>query len=141
MPGTVADILIESEIIAVGAPGLLAERGHDPLRLPWLTRDAFELGLLRKVGFDPEALQFRNVGPMSMEAAAARLGYGIMICPEIMVQADLASGELERLRIPGLGMMAYHAVTPQGRVRASAAAYIAWLKRELKGGSLSAGLT
>jgi len=131
IPGTDVDVLVQSPIVAVGAPRLLAEVGHDPHKLPWLTRDAFEVGLLRKAGFDPDVFQFRNVGPMSMEASAARLGYGIMICPEVMARDDLASGELEQLDIPDLGMMAYHIVTPQGRVRPSAGAYIAWLKRQL----------
>lgn len=133
IPGTEADVLLHSEIVAVGAPRLFQEHGHDPSRLPWLTRDAFEMGLLRKAGYDPDALTFRNVGPMSMEASAARLGYGVMICPEVMVRQDLASGELERLDLQHLGMMAYHVVTPRGRVRKTAGAYIAWLKRQLSG--------
>lgn len=132
-PNTTSDVLIRSEIIAVGAPRLLAEAKHDPQKVPWLTHDAFELGLLRKAGYDPDALQFRNVGPDTMEGAAARMGYGMMICPEVMVQRDLASGELERLVMPTLGMMAYHVVTPEGQVRQSAGTYIAWIKRQLTG--------
>lgn len=132
IPGTDADVLIQSEIIAVGAPALIAEGEGDPTRLPWLTRDPFEMGLLRKAGYDPDALQFRNVGPMSMEAAAARMGYGMMICPEVMVQADLASGELQKLALPKLGIMAYHVVTPRGVIRPTAATYVSWLKGTLQ---------
>lgn len=131
MPDTDIDILVQSPIVAAGAPGLIAEAGGDPTALPWLTRDPFEIGLLQNAGFDTDALEFRNVGPMSMEAAAARMGYGIMICPEVMIRADLSSGELVKLGLPDLGEMAYHVVTPKGLVRPAARTYIAWLKRQM----------
>ena len=141
MPGTKSEVLVKSPIIAVASPDLISQRGTDPRQLPWLTRDEFELGALRSAGFDPDGLTFRNIGPPSLEPAAARMGYGVMICPEIMARADIATGDLVRLDMPDLGMMAYDVVTPSGHVRPSASAYIAWLRRQLTEGDMTAPLT
>ena len=48
IPGTQVDVLIQSTIIAVAAPELIAERSVDAL--PWLTQDPWERGLSEQGG-------------------------------------------------------------------------------------------
>ena len=76
-----------------------------------------------------------------MEAQAARMGYGVMICPEVMIREDLTLGKLAVLPITGFGTMAYQVMTPPGPVRAPVRAYIDWLRRVLEGEGLSGQLT
>ncbi|MBF9030650.1 LysR family transcriptional regulator [Rhodobacterales bacterium HKCCE3408] len=130
-PGLDAMLLIDCEMVAVAAPTYFEDGPPDPMAIPWFTHDAFERGLLRDSGLDPDRLTYRDVGPPTMEPAAARMGFGVMVCPEIMVREDLASGELCRLPLEIRGTVAYYAAMPQGPRHPHLQVYVDWLVRAL----------
>lgn len=137
-PGLDAEPLIESAVIAVGAPSMLAPgapEAPDVAALPWIWSPgvAFEEETLAAFGLDYRQLRNVDIGVPHLHLTLARQGLGLAFTPEILVQEDLASGALCRAPLPSPFALTYYAVTPGGPLRPQARAFIDWLKEALGG--------
>jgi len=137
--GTRATSLIEEEVVPVCAPALLGTRRRlhpkDLAALPLLQqstrpeawRQWFE-------AMDVEA-PFALSGPRyelySMTAAAAAHGLGLALVPRLLIEPELARGELVvACPRPLLSGRAYYLVMPErGEPRPALATFAAWLQR------------
>lgn len=129
-PGLNADLLCESQLIVVGAPGLIGGEKPDLAELPWLWNrgTGYEEKRFRSIGLDPDTLKSVDLGSPDFEISAAVQGLGLTIAPEILVRNELASNQLRQVKAPGLKILRYYAVTPKGPVRPHAKKFIEWLK-------------
>lgn len=132
-PGLVAEPLLESDMIAVGAPSLVGGKkdGFDAMPWIWSAGVAFEENTLAAFGLDTGVLKNVDIGVPSMQLTLARQGLGIAFAAEILVQDELASGELVRVPLASPFSVTYSAVTPVGPIRPQAQAFIKWLKETL----------
>ena len=132
-PGLVAEPLIESEMIAVGAPSLVHDGMAPVAQLPWIWSAgvAFDEETIEAFGLDRGQLRNVDIGVPSLQLSLARQGLGIAFATDVLVRDDLASGDLVRVPLPSPFSVTYHAVTPAGPVRPQARAFIAWLKQAL----------
>ncbi|RJG23447.1 LysR substrate-binding domain-containing protein [Massilia cavernae] len=139
-PGTSAIHLIDERIIPVASPKLLAGRRR------WHARDLVDLPLLQqstrpdawRQWFD--AMDVTNElalrGPrfelFSMLTTGAAHGLGVALLPAILIESELASGELRQVCDTAVhGSRAYYLVTPE-RVDAkpALALFSGWLMRQ-----------
>ncbi|MEG1113608.1 MAG: LysR substrate-binding domain-containing protein, partial [Janthinobacterium sp.] len=124
-PGTRATLLMHEEIVPVASPRLLAARSD------WQPQDLLELTLLQqstrpgawRQWFD--AMQVEGEGRdgahygaryelFSMLAMAAVQGQGVVLLPRMLVEAELARGELQIVcERPLRGQRAYYLITPE----------------------------
>ncbi|MDP7152554.1 MAG: LysR substrate-binding domain-containing protein [Paracoccaceae bacterium] len=129
-PGLDAEALLESEMIAVGAPSLVNDNMDPVDQLPWIWSAGvtFEEETIQAFGLDTQRLKNVDIGVPSLQLSLARQGLGISFTPEVLVRNELASGDLLRVPLPSPFSVAYYAVTPVGPVRPQAEAFITWLK-------------
>jgi DNA-binding transcriptional LysR family regulator len=135
--GTRAVALIEEEVLPVCAPGLLGARHRlapeAVARLPLLqqsTRPAAWRQWFEAMGVDaPLALSGPRYELYSMTAAAAAQGMGVALVPRLLIEAELARGELVvACNRPLKSERAYYLVTRErGEERPLLAAFRAWL--------------
>ncbi len=139
-PGTRADVLMPEEVVPVASPALLAGRKRwrpeDLTRLPLLQQSTRPLAWQRWF----EAHRVREVaalaGPryelFSMLAMAAASGMGVALIPRMLIQRELASGELVVACATSLPPeRAYYLVTPLGAgERAAVSRLRSWLLEE-----------
>lgn len=132
-PGLAAEPLIESEIIAVGAPSLVNDNMAAPDQLPWIWSAGvkFEEETMKAFGLDTQRLKNVDIGVPFLQLSLARQGLGISFTPEVLVRDELASGDLCRVPLPSPFSVTYYAVTPVGPVRPQAQTFITWLKKTL----------
>nr|WP_258091974.1 LysR substrate-binding domain-containing protein [Salipiger pentaromativorans] len=132
-PGLAAEPLLESEIIAVGAPSLVTDHMGPPDQLPWIWSAGvpFEEETMKAFGLDTQRLKNVDIGVPFLQLPLARQGLGVSFAPEVLVRDDLASGALCRVPLPSPFSVTYYAVTPAGPVRPQAQAVITWLKKTL----------
>ena len=121
-PGTRATLLMHEEIVPVASPRLLAARSHwQPQHLLALTllQQSTRPGAWRQ-WFD--AMQVDGEGArygaryelFSMLAMAAVQGQGVVLLPRMLVEAELARGELRIVcERPLRGQRAYYLITPE----------------------------
>jgi LysR family glycine cleavage system transcriptional activator len=134
-PGLVAELLVPTSMVLVGAPALIGDRTirepRDILDLPWMQ----ELGTtemsawLRDHGV--EAARKPNVVhlPGHLVLEAVRIGDGVSLSTRVNVERDLATGRLVVLfeeDEPGLGC---YIVTRPGVLRPPLKAFVGWLRR------------
>jgi LysR family glycine cleavage system transcriptional activator len=140
--GTQATLLIEEEVVPVCAPALL--RGRKRLQ----ARDLAALPLLQqstrpeawRQWFEamdveaPLALSGPRYELYSMTAAAAAEGLGLALVPRLLIEPELARGELViACPKPHKSGRAYWLVTPErGEPRPALAAFAAWLQRQVQ---------
>jgi len=142
--GTRAVALIEEEVVPVCAPALLGARRRlqpaDLARLPLLqqsTRPEAWRQWFEAMGVDaPFALSGPRYELYSMTAAAAAHGLGVALVPRLLIEPELARGELvvacNRALKSG---RAYYLVTPErGEGRPALAALQAWLRTQITAG-------
>lgn len=121
-PGTRATLLMHEDIVPVASPRLLAQRSH------WQPQDLLELTLLQqstrpgawRQWFDAMQVDgaLARYGAryelFSMLAMAAAQGQGVALLPRMLVETELARGELlivcDR---PLRGKRAYYLITPE----------------------------
>lgn len=112
-PGALIDVLMDEHLVVVAAPTLLPDGevldDQDLARLPLLqqaTRPSLWLDWFVHGGLDPRSiLRGARFQHFDMVIHAAKAGYGLALVPEVLVKADLASGQLvlaspRRLRGP-----------------------------------------
>lgn len=135
-PGTRADLLVREQVVAVGGPALLAGRRR------WTPQQLASLPLLQQSTRPQswqrwfEAMGVQHPAPLagpryelfSMLAKAAAGGMGLALIPAMLIERELASGELviacERLLPPE---RAYYLVTPADTERAAVGQLRDWL--------------
>ena len=121
-PGTRATLLMHEEIVPVASPRLLAARSD------WQPQDILELTLLQqstrpgawRQWFDAMQVDgaLAHYGAryelFSMLAMAAVQGQGVVLLPRMLVEAELARGELRIVcERPLRGQRAYYLITPE----------------------------
>ncbi len=137
--GTRASLLIEEEVVPVCAPALLGGRRRlqprDLAALPLLqqsTRPEAWRQWFEAMGVDaPNALSGPRHELYSMTAAAAAHGLGLALVPRLLIEPELARGELVvACPRPLKSGRAYWLVLPErGEPRPALAAFAAWLQR------------
>lgn len=122
--GTRATLLMTEEVLPLASPALLASRRR------WTPRDLATLPLLQqstrpeawRQWFEamgvaaPHALQGPRYELFSMLAVAAAQGMGVALIPRMLVEAELARGELRvACNRPLRGQRGYYLVTPDAQ--------------------------
>lgn len=120
-PGTRATLLMHEEIVPVASPRLLAARSV------WQPQHLLELTLLQQstrpgawrqwfdaMQVEGEARYGARYELFSMLAMAAVQGQGVVLLPRMLVEAELARGELQIVcERPLRGQRAYYLITPE----------------------------
>lgn len=132
-PGLVAEPLLESEMIAVGAPSLVNDATAPFDQLPWIWSAGirFEEETIKAFGLETQKLKNVDISVPHLQLSLARQGLGIAFAPEVLVRDELASGDLLRVALPSPFSVTYYAVTPVGQIRTPAQTFITWLKKTL----------
>lgn len=139
-PGTRATLLMHEEIVPVASPCLLAARSS------WAPQDLLELTLLQqstrpgawRQWFD--AMQVDGASArygaryelFSMLAMAAVQGQGVTLLPRMLVEAELARGELQIVcERPLRGQRAYYLIEPESaHEKAALQPFRQWLQQQ-----------
>ncbi|NRF67599.1 LysR family transcriptional regulator [Aquincola sp. S2] len=140
--GTQATLLLHEEVLPVASPALLAGRKRwapaELATLPLLQqstrpegwRDWFAAMDAAEIAASPRALQGPRYELFSMLAVAAAQGLGLALVPRLLVEAELARGEL-RIACPRplRGQRGYYVVMPEddGAQRPALATFRDWL--------------
>lgn len=134
-PGLEARLLLQSSVVVVAAPALVAGRQvagvADLADLPWLQ----ELGtsettaFLDKQGVERSARHGMTSLPGNLMLDAARNGQGVAVIARAFVEPDLAAGRL-RLLYEDTEREGYFIVTRPGALRPSARAFVLWAMRQ-----------
>lgn len=129
-PGLKSELLVESELIAVGAPSLVQSDDTDPHKLPWIWSKGLEREdtALRAFGLDPSKIKNVDIGVPSLQLSLVRQGMGLTFTTEILVRDDLKSGALSRLPIPSPLSIKYYVLRPRTVLSPKAEIFISWLK-------------
>lgn len=128
MPGIETVHLAETRWVVAGAPSLLGEGPVDVRTLPWIVPDAALLDILRQAGIEPDPSKRLTVGSPHLEVSAAVLGLGLTLATEVIIRAELASGQLREVEVPGLPGTHYYVAMPSGPRRAASDAFVAWVR-------------
>lgn len=136
--GTRAQTLMPEEVLPVCSPQLLKGRALSPQALAALpllqlsTRpEAWRQWFAAQSVDAEQALAGPRYELFSMQAAAAEAGLGVALMPTLLVQEELASGQLMvACHKPLRGQRAYYLVQPQAEERPAMAAFKAWLKAQ-----------
>ncbi len=127
-PGIETMHLARTRWVVAGAPSLLGEGPVDVRALPWIAPDEGMLAILREAGIEPAPSQRVTVGSHYLEIAAAVTGLGLSLATEAIIRAELASGQLREVPVPGLPEAHYYATMPSGPRRAATGAFIDWVR-------------
>ena len=145
-PGTRATLLMQEEIVPIASPRLLQARSS------WQPQDLLELTLLQpstrpgawRQWFDAmqvegEARYGARYELFSMLAMAAVQGQGVVLLPRMLVEAELARGELQIVcERPLRGQRAYYLITPEAaHEKLAMQQFRAWL--QASGGLIDLG--
>jgi len=137
-PGTRATLLMQEEIVPIASPRLLQARSS------WQPQDLLELTLLQpstrpgawRQWFDAmqvegEARYGARYELFSMLAMAAVQGQGVVLLPRMLVEAELARGELQiACERPLRGQRAYYLITPEAaHEKLAMQQFRAWLQQ------------
>jgi len=133
--GLDSDLLVETSMVVVAAPSLIAGQDMHDLsslgRLPWLE----EMGTTESTkwlaarGIDTEIRGSLIQVPGNLMLDGARDGQGVAVTVREFVEADIQAGRLVILHedaTPGNG---YHVVTRPGVHRPALRAFLQWIKR------------
>lgn len=134
-----SQMLVESPIVVVAAPALIAGRPvanpSDLACLPWLE----ELGTtesttwLRRHGVEQGAVGAYMQMPGNLVLDAARGGQGIAVTVRAFVAADIKEGRLVQLFEEPQAGAGYHLVTRPGVMRPGLRTFVRWLARQVTG--------
>jgi LysR family transcriptional regulator, glycine cleavage system transcriptional activator len=135
-PGVETAYLASARLVIAGAPKLIGDRaaltladlaGMDwILSRTWPEQDAY----LTQIGLDPETLDRTDINSEELAIAAARQGLGLVVESAALIEADVAEGRLRIVHESLEKLPAYFAVTLPGPKRASARAFLKWLKAQ-----------
>lgn len=149
-PGTEAHLLLHETVLPVCSPQLLsraAERGRGGAQRAVPAQALAALPLLQQSTrpyawqqwFDamgakaPRALEGPRYELFSMLAMAAAKGLGVALIPPMLIEAELARGELVAASAQPLrGKRAYYLITPQQHAptRTALVAFLGWLQSQ-----------
>ncbi|MBW6505430.1 MAG: hypothetical protein K0B00_01630 [Rhodobacteraceae bacterium] len=87
--------------------------------------------MMRRIGLQPEALQFTEFPNEELALSAVREGLGLHLESAALVADDIAAGHLVQICEVRHESLGFYAVFPPGPVSAAAQAFVAWLKAEL----------
>lgn len=129
------ELLIETPMVIVAAPGLVA--GHDTSdpevlsRLPWLEENGITESTkwLQDHGISQGVRGTLTRVPGNLLIDGARDGQGLIVTVRLFVEADIRAGRLKVLQQedkPGAG---YHLVTRPGVMRPPLRAFVKWIRR------------
>ncbi len=127
-PGIVTEHLAQTRWVVAGAPSRLGAGPVDVRKLPWIVPEAGLLDILRQAGIDPDPSNRVTVGSTYLEISAAVLGLGLTLATEVIIRAELASGQLREVDVPGFPEAHYYATMPSGPRRAATEAFVAWVR-------------
>ena len=127
-PGIETMHLARTRWVVAGAPSLLGEGPADVRTLPWIATDEGVLAILREAGIELAPSQRVNVGSHYLEISAAVTGLGLTLATEAIIRAELASGQLREVPVPGLPEAHYYATMPGGPRRAATQAFVDWVR-------------
>jgi len=127
-PGVQRELLVRSRWLLAGAPALLGDGAVDVASLPWLFPGVVDDELLARVGTRIDPSKGVNVGSPHLEIAAAVLGMGLIFATEIVIRAELASGQLREVPFEGLPEANYYVTVPSGPRRTATTAFVDWVK-------------
>jgi LysR family transcriptional regulator, glycine cleavage system transcriptional activator len=127
-PGIETIHLARTRWVVAGAPSLLGEGPVDVRALPWIAPDEGMLAILREAGIEPAPSHRVTVGSHFLEISAAVTGLGLTLATEAIIRAELESGQLREVPVPGLPEAHYYATMPSGPRRAATEAFVAWVR-------------
>jgi LysR family transcriptional regulator, glycine cleavage system transcriptional activator len=135
-PGVESVYLASARLVVAGAPSILGQRDTlSPAEMRemdwilsrnWPEQDAF----LQRLGLDPEGLSRTDISSEELALAAARQGLGLVVESVALVEADDAAGRLRIVHESPEKLPAYFVVTLPGPKRASARAFLKWLRSQ-----------
>lgn len=135
-PGVESVYLASARLVVAGAPSILGQRDTlSPAEMRemdwilsrnWPEQDAF----LQRLGLDPEGLSRTDISSEELALAAARQGLGLVVESAALVEADDAAGRLRIVHESPEKLPAYFVVTLPGPKRASARAFLKWLRSQ-----------
>jgi LysR family glycine cleavage system transcriptional activator len=127
-PGIETVSLPQTRWVAAGAPSLLGTGPVDADALPWIVSAQYELELLQEAGIKLDPSRQVLVGSPHLELSAAVLGLGLILATEVIIRAELVSGQLREIDMPGLPETHYFATMPSGPRRAATQAFVDWVR-------------
>lgn len=135
-PGVETGYLASARLVVAGAPSILGDRetlSPDEMRemdwilsRTWPEQDAF----LQRLGLEPDSLSRTDISSEELALAAARQGLGLVVESAALVEADEAEGRLRIVHESPEKLPAYFVVTLPGPKRASARAFLKWLRSQ-----------
>ncbi|MEL6620595.1 MAG: LysR family transcriptional regulator [Pseudomonadota bacterium] len=134
-PGVDDELLIETPMVIVAAPGLVTGRDTaDPevlSHLPWLEENGITESTkwLEDRGISQGVRGTLTRVPGNLLIDGARDGQGLVVTVRLFVEADIRAGRLKVLQQedkPGAG---YHLVTRPGVMRPPLRAFVKWIRR------------
>lgn len=136
-PGLEVQYLASARLVIAGAPSLIGDKTRMTtaeladmdwvLSRSWPEQDA----LLRQLGLDPDALSRTDISSEELAIAAARQGLGLVVETAALIESDVADGRLRIVHEALEKLPAYFIVTLPGPKRASARAFLKWLKSQI----------
>lgn len=127
-PGIEVEPFVSTRWVLAGAPSLLGEGPVDVAALPWLYPGVKEKQLLESVGVRFDPAKGIDIGSPHLEIAAAVLGMGLTYAVEIIIRAELASGQLREVPFEGLPEARYKLFLPSGPRRVATQAFVNWVR-------------
>lgn len=141
-PGTRALTLMREDVVPVASPALMAGRrrwtpatlARAPLLQQATRLDAWRQWFAAMGVPAPEALAGPRYEQFSMAAMAAASGLGVALVPKMLVEAELARGDLVvACDRPLRGERYYHLVVPEANAgNVSLQRFAEWLEREVQ---------
>ncbi|MFA3919584.1 LysR family transcriptional regulator [Ruegeria hyattellae] len=133
--GVQAQMLLQSPIVLVAAPGLLGGKSDwtptELAHLPWLeeigTTEASTWLAGRGAALDPAAGRITLPGNLMLDGV--RAGQGVTITVRHFVRQDILSGRLVELYVEP-DTRGYYIVSGQAPLRPTVKTFVAWLKRQ-----------
>jgi LysR family transcriptional regulator, glycine cleavage system transcriptional activator len=134
--GVESAYLASAQLVIAGAPSLIGDRNTlttDEMRemdwilsRTWPEQDAY----LRRLGLEPDKLSRTDISNEELAIAAARQGLGLVVESVALIDSDASEGRLRIVHDSREKLPAYFVVTLPGPKRATARAFLKWLKSQ-----------
>lgn len=134
-PGVEAEYLTSARLVIVAAPSLIGNRNptvEEMARMDWILSPSWaeQDAYLRQLGLEPTTLSSTDISNEELALAAARQGLGLVVESVALIESDVAEGRLRLVHESREKLPAYFIVTLPGPKRASARAFLKWLKAQ-----------
>lgn len=135
-PGLTSELLTDGDFWVVAHPKLLGGRRdatlEDVRHLPWLL-DLYVLErreLLAQAGLDPDDLTVKVMTTNALSLSGALNGLGVAVMSKVVVQREVAAGNLLRICDLTEAPLGYHMVTLPGRLPERLRTLRGWLRKQ-----------